>query len=65
MIPQLRRYPYTEIIGETKRAWLMMMPDHERPVRVPKTAEIDEEEKVVWLSNHIAEFIGAVKETRL
>ena len=63
-----RRYAYEEVIGETKRAWIVKVAKIDRPLRLPKVNTDFEEvdgKKVFWLSDQIAEFVGLVKETTL
>lgn len=55
------RFPYTEVVGETDRAWIMKMPAKKFPVRVPKQGTvIDWEHRTVTMQDDAAEFLGLV-----
>ena len=60
------RHPYLLIKGETKRAWLVVVPGRDAPVRVPKK-NIEFKvlrgcRKVMVLDDRVAEFVGLGKE---
>ncbi len=63
-----RRYAYEEVIGETKRAWIVKVAKLDRPVRLPKMYtdfEVVDGKKVLWVSTRVAEFVGLIQETTL
>ena len=59
------RHPYLLIKGETKRAWLVIVPGREEPVRVPKANTefkvLRGCRKVMLLDDQVAEFVGLPK----
>lgn len=58
------KFPYTEIVSETQRAWIMRMPAKKSPilVRVPKQGtKILPLLHEVEMSRFVAEFLGLVK----
>jgi len=65
----IRRYEYTAIVKQTKRAYLLLVPHRTKPVRVPKKDTeflIDHlNRKIVRVDDRVADFIGLTDEVSL
>jgi len=63
-----RKYPYIAVVGQTKRAWLLRVPNKPKEVRIPKLdVEFVREggRKFVRVSDRVADFVGLVDEVSL
>ena len=60
------RYPFLEVLGETKRAWLVAVPGHNTPVKLPKkTTVFDGERHEMVVDDQAAAFVGLSEEERV
>lgn len=60
------RYPFIEVLGETKRGWLVKVEGHVRPVKLPKaTTTFDGEKMEMVVEDQVAEFVGLQVEERV
>jgi len=63
-----RNYPYIAVVGQTKRAWLLRVPNKLKEIRVPKGGVEfirKGDKKFVAVEDRVAEFVGLVDEVSL
>ena len=63
-----RRFRLRLVVGETKRAWLVMIPSNDKTYRLPKIHtdfEAEGGQQFFSVSDLVAEFVGLVEEIHL